>query len=67
MSIEKLEKQVEDLMEKRDELEENCDTLPQCQEDNGCASCEIYEQIEKIDQQIEELEDTIESLIPEED
>jgi len=64
MSIEKLEKQVEDLMEKRDELEENCDTLPQCQEENGCASCEIYAKIEKIDQQIEELEDKIESLIP---
>lgn len=60
LSIEKLEKQVEDLMSQRDDLEENCDTLPQCQDPNGCASCDIYE---KIENQIEELEAQIETLM----
>jgi len=67
MSIEKLGKQVEDLMSQRDDLEMDCDTLPQCQDPNGCASCKIYEKIEQIDDQIEELEEEIETLMLEEE
>ncbi|TXT65852.1 MAG: hypothetical protein BAJALOKI1v1_360016 [Promethearchaeota archaeon] len=67
MSVEKLEKQIEKLMDERDALEENCDSLPQCQDENGCDSCEIFEKIEKIDQQIEDLEEQIELQLEEEE
>ncbi|TXT65066.1 MAG: hypothetical protein BAJALOKI3v1_140057 [Promethearchaeota archaeon] len=67
VSIEKLEKQVEDLMEQRDELEENCDTLPQCKDENGCSSCDIYTKIEKIDNKIEEIEEQIEKIMSEDE
>ncbi len=67
MSIEKLEKEIEKLMDERDALEENCDTLPQCKDEHGCESCEIFENIEKIDEKIEQLELKIESMMEEEE
>ncbi len=67
MSIEQLEEKVEDLLDKRSELEENCDSLPQCSDSNGCASCDIYKQIEQIDVEIEKLEEEIDDLMIDED
>lgn len=67
MSIEELEEQVDKLLEERDELEEVCDTLPQCAEDNGCETCNTYKKIAEIDDKIEELEEKIESLMGEEE
>ena len=64
MSIEELQDQVEKLLEERDKLEEICDTLPQCEEDDGCDTCETYEKISKIDDEIEVIEEKIESLMP---
>ena len=62
MSIEELEEQVEKLLGERDKLEETCDTLPECQEDDGCDTCKVYNKIAEIDDKIETLEDKIESL-----
>ena len=67
MSIEELEDQVEKLLEERDELEEICDTLPQCEEDDGCETCETYKKIAELDDKIEELEAKIEDLMGEEE
>jgi len=67
MSIEDLEEQVEKLLDERDKLEEKCDTLPQCEEDDGCETCKIYAKIAALDEKIEELEDKIEELMGEED
>ncbi len=63
MSIEELEEQVEKLLDERDKLEEICDTLPQCAEDDGCDTCKTYNKIAAIDDKIEALEDKIESLM----
>ena len=52
-------------MEERDTLEEKCDTLPQCEEDDGCDTCETYKKIEELDEKIEELEEKIEAVIGE--
>jgi hypothetical protein len=62
MSIDDLEKEIEQLLDERDKLEEICDTLPQCEEDDGCETCETYKKIATIDEKIEELEDKIEEL-----
>jgi prefoldin subunit 5 len=67
MSVEKLEVQIEDLMDNRSELEENCDSLPQCSDPDGCATCKIFKQIEEIDEEIEKLEQQIDKLIMEEE
>ncbi len=68
MSIEDLENQVEKLLEERDVLEVKCDTLPQCEEDDACETCETYKKIAEIDEKVENLEDKIEELkIKEED
>lgn len=67
MSIEKLELQVEKLMDNRSELEENCDSLPQCSDPNGCATCKIFKQIEQIDEEIEKLEEQIDKLMMDEE
>jgi hypothetical protein len=66
MKKEKLEKEIEKLMDEREALEENCDTLPQCQEEHGCESCEIFEKMEQIDVKIEQLELKIDSMMQEE-
>lgn len=67
VSIDDLEEQVEKLLEKRDELEEICDTLPKCEEDDGCDTCENYKKIAEIDDKVEALEEKIEALLGEEE
>ena len=67
MSIKELEEQVEKILDERDKLEETCDTLPECQEDDGCDTCKVYKKIAEIDGKIETLEDKIESLMGEEE
>ena len=62
MSIENLEQQVKELMEKRDKLEEQCDTLPQCEKDDGCETCKVFKEIEDLDAKVEEIEDKIKEL-----
>jgi len=63
MSIDELEEEVEKLKTEIDELEEVCDTLPQCSEDDACETCETYKKIDALNDKIEELEDKIESLM----
>ncbi|MFW9874223.1 MAG: hypothetical protein ACFFG0_14050 [Candidatus Thorarchaeota archaeon] len=65
MSIEKLEEQKEELLDKIEALEEKCDTLPICEEDNGCDGCETFAEIESLSEKVEELEDEIEELMGE--
>lgn len=67
MSIDKLQEEIDDLLDKRDVLEEKCDTLPQCELDDGCETCETFKKIEEIDQKIEEIEAKIEDLMGEEE
>ncbi len=67
MSIEELEDQVEKLLEERDQLEEICDTLPECELDDGCETCETYKKIADIDDKVEEIEAKIEDLMGEEE
>ncbi|MHA1670246.1 MAG: hypothetical protein ACTSV5_06655 [Promethearchaeota archaeon] len=67
MSMDELQEQVDKLLDERDKLEEICDTLPQCQEDDGCDNCETYKKIAEIDNKIENLEDKIESLMGDEE
>lgn len=67
MSIEELEDQVEKLLEERDKLEEICDTLPKCEENDACETCETYRKIAEVDEKVEELEDKIEELLGEEE
>jgi len=67
VSIEDLEEQVEKLLDERDELEEICDTLPKCEEDDGCDTCENYKKIAAIDDKVDELEAKIEELLGEEE
>ena len=67
MSREELEEQVEKLLDERDKLEEICDTLPKCEEDDGCDTCENYKKIAELDDKIEALEEKIEALEGEEE
>lgn len=63
MSIDKLQEEVDKLLEERDALEEKCDSLPLCEEDDGCERCETYKKIAEVDDKIEKLEDQIEELL----
>lgn len=67
MSIDDLEDQVDKLLEEIDALEEKCDTLPICEEDDGCERCDSYKKIEQLSAKVEELEEKIEKLMEEED
>jgi prefoldin subunit 5 len=67
MSIDELEEQIEKLLDERDKLEEKCDTLPKCEEEDGCETCQVYEKISAIDDKIEALEEKIEALMGEEE
>ncbi len=67
MSIDDLQEQVELLKGEMDTLEEVCDTLPQCKEDDGCKTCETYKKIDVLNVKIEELEEKIESLMSEDE
>jgi len=63
--MEELEDQVEKILEERDKLEEICDTLPECEEEDGCETCKTYKKIAELDDKVEELEEKIESLMSE--
>ncbi len=67
MSIDDLQEQVELLKGEMDTLEEVCDTLPQCKEDDSCKTCETYKKIDALNIKIEELEEKIESLMSEDE
>ncbi|MFW9864781.1 MAG: hypothetical protein ACFFEN_01655 [Candidatus Thorarchaeota archaeon] len=67
MSIDKLEEQKEELLDQIEALEEKCDTLPICEEDDGCERCEAYAKIEELSAKVEELEDKIEELMGEDE
>ncbi|MFX1395907.1 MAG: hypothetical protein ACFFAS_02565 [Promethearchaeota archaeon] len=67
MSIDKLQEEVNNLQDEREQLEEKCDTLDLCKEDDGCSKCEVFEKIEAIDDKIEDLEDKIQDLIGDDD
>ncbi len=67
MSIDDLQDQVEKFKEEMDVLEEVCDTLPQCSEDDACKTCETYKKIDALNDKIEELEEKIESLMGDDD
>ncbi len=67
MSIDDLQEQIEKFMGEMDTLEEVCDTLPQCQEDDGCKTCETYKKIDALNEKIAELEEKVESLMSEDE
>ncbi len=67
MSIEQLEEQKEELLDKIEALEEKCDTLPICEEDDGCKKCETYAEIESLSAKVEEVENKIEKLLGEDE
>lgn len=67
MSVEKLQEEVDNLLDSRDKLEEVCDTLPQCEEDDGCDTCKTYKKIAEIDEEIEKIEEKIEELLVEQE
>lgn len=67
MSIDKLQDQINTLQDEREELEEKCDTLDICKDDDGCSNCDIYKKIEAIDDKIEKLEEKIEDLMGEDE
>ena len=63
MSSDDLQEQVEKLKDEMDALEEVCDTLPECKEDDACEKCETYKKIDGLNDKIEILENKIESLM----
>lgn len=65
MSIDKLEEERDNLLDEIESLEEKCDTLELCEEDDGCEKCESYKKIEDLSAKVEEIENRIESLMPE--
>ena len=67
MSIDDLQEQVEKLMGEMDTLEETCDTLPECKEDDACETCETYKKIDALNDKIAVLEEKIESLMSEDE
>ena len=67
MSIDKLEEERDKVLDDIEQLEEKCDTLELCEEDDGCKKCESYKKIEDLSAKVEEIENRIESLMPEVD
>lgn len=67
MSIETLEEQKEEILDKIEALEEKCDTLPICEEDDGCDKCKNYAEIESLSAKVEEIENKIEELMGEDE
>jgi hypothetical protein len=62
MSITKLEEEKDELLDQIEALEEKCDTLEICKEDDGCERCESYAKIEELSTKVEEIEDKIEEM-----
>lgn len=67
MSIDKLEEQKEEILDKIEALEEKCDTLEICQEPDGCNKCETYAEIESLSAKVEEVEGKIAELLGEDE
>lgn len=67
MSIVEIQEQVDKLLEELDDLQEVCDTLEICSQDDGCATCKTNEKIKALEQKIEELENKVEELTGEEE
>jgi len=63
MSIDDLQEQVENLKNEMDPLEEVCDTLEICAQDDSCETCETYKKIDGLNDKIAELEEKIEALM----
>lgn len=63
VSVNKLQEEVEGLQDEREKLEENCDSLPLCEEDSGCAKCDNYKKMAVFDEKIEALEEEIETIL----
>ena len=61
--VDKLQEEVDELLDKKEELEEHCDTLDLCAEDDGCSKCKYYAQMAEIEDKVEALEDQIEELL----
>jgi hypothetical protein len=62
-----LEEQRDELLDKIEALEEKCDTLEICEEDDGCDKCETYTKIEELSTKVEEIENKIEELTSEDE
>jgi len=62
MSIEKLEEQKEKMLGELEEIQEVCDTLPECELDDGCKTCKTHSKVQELEQKIEEIEENIEKL-----
>ena len=62
MSITELEQEKDELLDQIEALEEKCDTLEICEEDNGCDKCEAYAKIEAISAKVGEIETKIEEM-----
>lgn len=62
MSIEKLEEQKDEMLEELEKIQEVCDTLPECELDDGCKTCKTKTKVEELEQKIEEVEENIEKL-----
>ncbi len=65
MSIDNLEEERDKVLDEIEQLEEKCDTLELCEEDDGCKKCESYKKIEDLSSKVEEIENRIVSLMPE--
>jgi len=67
MSIKELQEQVDNLLEEMEGVQEVCDTLEICSQDDGCVTCKTNEKIKALEQKIEELENKVEELTGEEE
>ena len=63
MSVDQLEEQKEEILDKIEALEEKCDTLEIYQEDDGCNKCKTYAEIESLSAKVEELENKVADLL----
>lgn len=63
MSMDQLEEQKEKMLEELEGIQEVCDTLPECQAEDGCKTCKTNAQVKELEQKIEEVENKIEELI----
>jgi hypothetical protein len=51
----KHDEQVYQLLNKRDEIEANCENFPRCKKENACINCLIFIKLKEIDNQIVNL------------
>jgi len=60
--IEELQLQIEKLMSEYEKLTEVCETLPKCEIEDSCESCEVTEKTSIIENKIEDLENKIKEI-----